>query len=67
MTPEEFRELYVPTGERYRGICKQGDFKGKWRDNLTDAFREALAHQDENENHIIDVEHHVNYSRRDAT
>ncbi|MFN4976103.1 MAG: hypothetical protein ACK5GV_12725 [Bacteroidota bacterium] len=42
---------------RYRAICEDDTFKGPWRSNLDEAYRDAREHRQKagNETHIIRI------------
>jgi hypothetical protein len=40
---------------RHRAICEEGDYKGQWRDNVSDAYGDASSHQNGHRDHEISV------------
>lgn len=41
---------------RFRAVCSNGDFKGKWRNSQAEAEADAAKHLEKNPNHEVEIE-----------
>ncbi len=42
--------------QRWRAVCEDGDYRGRWRDVKADAVEDAKKHQEQNPAHTIQIE-----------
>ena len=48
--------LHETKTQRFRAVCEDGDFKGKWRETRKEAINDAEIHQAEQKTHTIQIE-----------